>query len=168
MRDRFRIPLAIILVSVFMLPLISVPAAVSAEETEEQRIERINREIAEKGGQWTAGKTWPGSLSKEERAKLLGYNPSAAPDPRNTVRFVPAGNAADLPSQFDWRALGGVTPVTNQGGCGSCWAFAAVAQLESFVKIYDSRLLDLSEQAVIDCNPHGADCGGGWIESPDS
>ena len=69
--------------------------------------------------------------------------------PGLSVTGSPAGSAA-LPTTFDWRALEGTTPITNQGGCGSCWAFAAVAQLESFARIYDSRILDLSEQAVID------------------
>ena len=42
---------------------------------------------------------------------------------------------AQLPSSFDWRQLGGCTPIKNQGSCGSCWAFATVGPLESAVKI---------------------------------
>jgi putative cofactor-binding repeat protein len=167
MRDPFRFLPALLLSVVLLVSILVLPATSSAEETQEERVARLNREIAESGGSWTAGMTWPGSLSAEEKKKLLGLLPSQAPSglaPRLSVTGTPAGRA-DVPSSFDWRAIGGVSPITNQGGCGSCWAFAAVAQLEAFARIYDSRLLDLSEQAVIDCNPHGADCGGGWIQS---
>jgi len=67
-----------------------------------------------------------------------------------------------LPSNFDWRALGGTTPVKNQGDCGSCWAFAATGEMESKIRIYYHLSLDLSEQQVVSCNPYGSDCNGGW------
>ncbi len=166
MRDRYRLLPALLLSITLLISIIMLPVPSSAEETQKERIARINREIAEMGGSWTAGETWPGSLSADEKKKLLGLLPTDAPSgvsvplPLRTLE----GPAA-LPPVFDWRALDGTTPVTNQGGCGSCWAFAAVAQLESFARIYDSRLLDLSEQAVIDCNPNGANCSGGWVQS---
>jgi hypothetical protein len=57
--------------------------------------------------------------------------------------------------------LNGVTPVKDQFRphgcdtcyryCGSCYAFAACAQLESFIKIYDAREEDLSEQQILSC-----------------
>ncbi len=167
MRDRFRILPALLLSAVLLASILAFSAPSSAEETQAERVARLNREIAESGDTWTAGMTWPGSLSAEEKKNLLGLLPAQAPAglaPRLSLPAAPAGSA-DLPVSFDWRALNGTTPITNQGSCGSCWAFAAVAQLESFARIYDSRLLDLSEQAVIDCNPHGADCSGGWVES---
>ncbi|HSG26988.1 MAG TPA: C1 family peptidase, partial [Candidatus Krumholzibacterium sp.] len=45
--------------------------------------------------------------------------------------------------------------------CGSCWAFAAVGQLEAHMAIYDDRVEDLSEAQTLYCNPYGNDCGGG-------
>jgi hypothetical protein len=166
MRDRYRILPALFISIAIVLSTLVFPAISSAGESQEARIERLNREIAERGGAWTAGKTWPGSLSAEEKKALLGLLPSRAPAGLSaTLPARPLEGRAELPTVFDWRAHEGTTPVTNQGGCGSCWAFAAVAQLESFARIYDSRILDLSEQAVIDCNPHGADCSGGWVES---
>ena len=76
--------------------------------------------------------------------------------------FDPCPPKRDLPSSFDWRTLGGCTPVKNQGGCGSCWAFATVGPLECNIKIKDGITVDLSEQWLVSCNSSGYDCGGGW------
>jgi C1A family cysteine protease len=62
---------------------------------------------------------------------------------------------------FDWRARGKVTAVRNQGGCGSCWDFAAMAAFESAYLIRNSVTIDASEQHVLDCAGAGT-CGGGW------
>lgn len=56
-----------------------------------------------------------------------------------------------IPGSVDWVALGHVTPVKNQGPCGSCWAFGAVAGIESHYSIYRNLTLDLSEQELVDC-----------------
>lgn len=65
---------------------------------------------------------------------------------------------------FDWRNMGGVTPVKNQGNCGSCWDFAATGAFESSVLITTGLELDLSEQQVLSCNTGGSSCNGGWME----
>ncbi|MCK5839800.1 MAG: PKD domain-containing protein, partial [Bacteroidales bacterium] len=67
---------------------------------------------------------------------------------------------------WDWRERHGqnwVTPVTNQGGCGSCWAFAATGATEALVNLYFNQILnlDLAEQDVLSCSGAG-DCGGGY------
>ena len=55
-----------------------------------------------------------------------------------------------VPAKWDWRALGKVTPVKNQGSCGSCWAFAAMAALESKALITGTKFSgDLSEQQMV-------------------
>lgn len=64
-------------------------------------------------------------------------------------------------SSFDLRDLNAVTPVKDQGNCGSCWAFAAVASLESSIALNHNKLVDLSEQDVLSCSEPG-DCRGGW------
>ncbi len=140
----------------------SIPAMAEKEKSEDERIAEIRKEIEEKGWEWTAGKTSVSGLSKAERMKLCGYIP---PSPEMLARIPVAQPAApiDLPTSFDWRNYGGVTAVKNQGGCGSCWAFAATGQLESHARIYDERILDLSEQAVMSCNTYGAGCNGGWM-----
>ena len=57
---------------------------------------------------------------------------------------------------LDWDAKGKLTPVKNQGACGSCWAFSAAAAAESNYLIrngqtYASNPIDLSEQQLVDC-----------------
>ncbi|MDY7109636.1 MAG: C1 family peptidase [Planctomycetota bacterium] len=66
-----------------------------------------------------------------------------------------------LPSAFDWRELDGCTPVRNQGGCGSCWAFAAVGAFECSIRVRDGVTVDLSEQWLVSCTEAGS-CSGGW------
>jgi len=68
---------------------------------------------------------------------------------------------SDLPSVVDWRKQGVVTPVKDQGGCGSCWAFAATETIESIVAIKNkSAPLILSEQNMVSCTPNPDECGG--------
>ena len=64
-----------------------------------------------------------------------------------------------LPSSY----IGYYTPPRNQMACGSCWAFGMVGAVEGlFKKIYGTDV-DLSEQQILDCNPWGYDCDGGWF-----
>ncbi|XP_051837100.1 pro-cathepsin H isoform X1 [Antechinus flavipes] len=68
------------------------------------------------------------------------------------------------PEFVDWRKKGNfVSPVKNQGGCGSCWTFSTTGGLESAVAIATGKLLSLAEQQLVDCaqdfNNHG--CNGG-------
>ncbi|KAL9244473.1 hypothetical protein vseg_018248 [Gypsophila vaccaria] len=71
-----------------------------------------------------------------------------------------------LPTTVDWRKQGAVTPIKNQGTCGSCWAFTTAASVESYHKIKTGTLLSLSEQQLMDCARGGINrgCNGGSIE----
>jgi len=64
-------------------------------------------------------------------------------------------------SSFSWRARRKVTPVRNQDGCGSCWAFATIGAFEGNYAIRNGQLIDSSEQEVLSCSGAGS-CGGGW------
>lgn len=67
-----------------------------------------------------------------------------------------------LPAKFDWRDQG-LTPIRDQGNCGSCWAFSTAATMADLVKISDKEVRDLSEQALVSCNASGYSCDGGWF-----
>jgi cathepsin L len=65
-------------------------------------------------------------------------------------------------SEFDWRKSNGTTGVRNQGACGSCWAFATLGAFEGSYRIIGKTIIDASEQDLLDCNPWGYSCAGGW------
>lgn len=67
-----------------------------------------------------------------------------------------------MPETFDWRKKG-ISPVENQGSCGSCWAFAATSVLEDVATIARGSVVDYSEQYLVDCNTEGWGCDGGWV-----
>ncbi|MFH1313816.1 MAG: C1 family peptidase [Candidatus Eisenbacteria bacterium] len=146
--------------------------AVDREPTraELDRIEATRRMIDEKGYTWKAGVTSVSHLAPEEFQKILGLRlppdfEARRRDAANHGRMIRAVHAMYFPAVFDWRTQGGVTSIKNQGGCGSCWAFCAAAAMESQILIHSGMDEDLSEQAVLDCNTEGDDCGGGWMES---
>jgi len=70
-----------------------------------------------------------------------------------------------VPASKDWRAEGKVTAIKDQGQCGSCWAFSAVAYLESQNLIQGNTAATFSEQQLVDCDTAGIDqgCGGGLM-----
>lgn len=107
---------------------------------------------------WKKGVNKFSDLTKEEfKARYTGRAriPSlAVPEHLEDI------DLRDVPNDIDWRTKGVVTPVKNQGGCGSCWAFAATETMESCVAIATGKLLTLSEQDVVSCSKNPKHCGG--------
>lgn len=95
------------------------------------------------------------------------YGRFAAPSPAAQLSALPqslppvAMGASDgLPAAFNWCDQGVCTPVKDQGGCGSCWAFATAGVVESAIKRVDGVERDLSEQYLLSAGTHGTCYGG--------
>lgn len=87
--------------------------------------------------------------------RLLGRNLAENQIEYNETQLVAA------PKTIDWRAKGAVTPVKNQGQCGSCWAFSTTEQIESDTFLATGKLDVLSPQQIVSCDTVDGGCNGG-------
>jgi C1A family cysteine protease len=119
------------------------------------------------------GETKFSDISKEEFAKfyLTAQVPDSMPAPKNFSvprkphdMFASGRLMAPDPTNYDWGSAGVITPVYNQGQCGSCWAFSATETIESYYAIQGGQLTQLSMEQIVDCDTAGQDqgCGGGF------
>ncbi|KAJ6654482.1 hypothetical protein lerEdw1_006903 [Lerista edwardsae] len=131
-----------------------------------QRIEQHNLEASLGKHSFKLAMNHLGDLTDEEFNQMLnGFHPEPSKSQSKNVDFLQELAALKAPKEVDWRTKGYVTPVKNQGHCGSCWAFSATGALEALVFNKTGKLVSLSEQNLIDCSwklgNHG--CHGGLI-----
>jgi cysteine peptidase B len=99
---------------------------------------------------------------EEFRNTILMSKMPPRDDPKNGP-YVKQNFTAKAPAAFDWRSRPGVvTPVYNQGQCGSCWAFSATENIESQWALSGHPLASLSQQQIVSCDPYDYGCNGGW------
>src|SRR4030042_2608076 len=152
--------------AMFMIALLLAGRMSFADE-----LSKIQANIKAKGQKWIAGETPVSKLSDRERKLRLGLLQHATTGKEEVISLQEP--LTGVPVSFDWRSNGGnyVTPVRNQGNCGSCWAFATTAALESYILIKDNRSgqednraeeILLSGSTALSCTNPGS-CSGGYI-----
>lgn len=124
-----------------------------------------DREIAKhnsKSSSWTMGHNRFSDMYQFEQGHYKGYYvPKYLNDNRGeTYQY---DSTEPLPSAVDWRANGWVTPVKDQGQCGSCWAFSSTGTMEGQHANVTGKLVSLSEQDLVDCVDDCYGCQGGWM-----
>jgi len=122
------------------------------------------------GHSWKMGTNKFADLTKKEFADLYldngGYNNATHNRVKNYNWTLLSSNVSALPASVDWSSKGAVTPVKDQGQCGSCWAFSTTGALEGAWFVKHNVLTNLSEQQLVDCSTAEGNqgCNGGLMD----
>jgi cathepsin L len=119
-----------------------------------------------KGLDWEMGvNAFTDMTNKEFSDMYLGYKPRQNDYLRSrNLHVAPEGQV--IGDSLDWRTSGAVTPIKDQGQCGSCWAFSTTGSVEGANKIKSGSLQSVSEQQLVDCAGSSGNqgCNGGLMD----
>jgi C1A family cysteine protease len=116
---------------------------------------------------WTMAENEFADLSWNEfRSTRLGFGVPNRHPKKNAVSSSDLSQVTTCPDTVDWCKKNAVTPIKNQGQCGSCWAFSTTGSIEGAFAIKTGTLKSFSEQELVDCSqPEGnMGCNGGLMD----
>jgi len=112
--------------------------------------------------EYTLGMNQFMDLTKSEfKSIYLGFN-SEQPNHASNVH-----TDTNSSGSVDWRTKGDVSPIKDQGQCGSCWAFSTTGQMESIDREFNTHSGSYSEQQLVDCSASYGNngCNGGLMDN---
>jgi cathepsin L len=140
-------------------------------ENNHKLVQRHNLEASRGKHTYTLKMNKFGDFTNQEFRKMMnGFNMTAHRLAASQKPEVFGHNfenpTVEIPDSVDWRTQGYVTPIKDQGQCGSCWAFSAVAGLEGQHFKASGKLVSLSEQNLVDCSGKFGNqgCDGGLMD----
>lgn len=139
-------------------------------EAEHKQVYEANMKlVAEHNAQnlpWTMGENQFSDLTQEQYRVAAGLG--WLPVPKESTMPVLGShvhNGEALADSMDWRTLGAVTAIKDQGQCGSCWSFGTTGGIEGAWQIGTGKLQALSEQQLVDCSKFpNMGCSGGNMQ----
>lgn len=130
------------------------------------KIAKHNQRQANGLHSYTLGLNKYADLTHQEFVRTMnGYRPYLKAIDRPEPKILMNEPNVELPKSVDWRQHGYVTPVKDQGHCGSCWAFSSTGALEGQHFKKTGELISLSEQNLVDCSKKYGNmgCDGGLM-----